>query len=72
MEGKQSRQHQDKDLICTQDLLGAQSGLFAAQHVLASLYTEPLRGFSGCFTEHPDVAVGAVPCQAQAVTGEPA
>lgn len=26
------RKHQDKGLVCTQDLLGAQCGLFAAQH----------------------------------------
>lgn len=29
------------------------------------------KAFQGGFTEHPHIAVGAVPCQAQAGTGEP-
>lgn len=69
MKGKQSRKHKDKDLVCTQDLLGAQLGLFSAQHTLAS--TKPLRESSHCFAEHSQLVAGAVPCQAQEVTGEP-
>lgn len=65
---KESRKHQDIDLVCTADPLGAQFGLCSP---VCSTQLIDKASWGGCLTEHPCFVVGAVPYQAQPATGEP-